>query len=134
MNHMMGTVVNLWITYEQDVWTTDSSQFIFVSLLQYMCAELTAVPYDTSVWWLNFGEIFKRLWDLQEEILMIVNMKDKDLMFPQLKYKDWKTDVPGWHFGISKQLKCDFSVKRPTSTYTSMYIIAGCQSRTTKGE
>jgi hypothetical protein len=43
--------------------------------------------------WLSSGEILKRMWDLEEKILMSLDRNDKDVMFPQLKDENWKTDL-----------------------------------------
>jgi hypothetical protein len=53
------------------------------------------------------GEVLKGVWDLQEGILMFMDMKDKDLIFPQFKNENWKTDLAFLVDGISKQLKRD---------------------------
>jgi hypothetical protein len=55
--------------------------------------ECTDVPYHISIQWLSLGKVVKRAWDLQEEILMFMGLKDKDLMFPQLKHENWETDL-----------------------------------------
>jgi predicted TPR repeat methyltransferase len=41
----------------------------------------------------ELGKILKRVWDLQAEIIMILESKCEAQMFSQLKDENWKTDL-----------------------------------------
>jgi hypothetical protein len=55
--------------------------------------EFTDVLYHFSFLWLNSGKILKRMCNLKEEILMFLDVKDKDVIFPpkagKLTWHSW---------------------------------------------
>jgi len=89
MNHVTSTAVRL-VNF---IRARGLNHRQFISLLQDLDAERADVPQHSSVRWLSLGEAPKRVWDLQEEILVLLGTKDIDLKFPQLKDENWKADL-----------------------------------------
>jgi hypothetical protein len=90
-----------------------------IPLLQDLDAEHAGVPYNSSILWHSLGKVLKSACDLQEEIIMLLDMKDIELMFSCLEEKSGKLrlDFPDGCDGTPKQRKCDFSGKRPIQWY-----------------
>ena len=48
----------------------------FRNFLKDIEADFTDVLYHTNVRWLSMGKVIKRVWDLQAEILLFLELKD----------------------------------------------------------
>jgi hypothetical protein len=76
IKHVRSTVLNI----EDFIRAINLIYRHFISLLQDLDAECTDVFYHSNVRWLSSGKVLKIVWDLQDEILMFFDMKDKVLM------------------------------------------------------
>ena len=65
----------------------------FVSLLEDIGSDHSDVLYHTSVRWLSLGKVLRRVWQLREENIMFLEMKEKDKEYPQLKETEWLCDL-----------------------------------------
>ena len=65
----------------------------FITLLEDCDLDHNGVPYHTAVRWLSVGKVLRRVWDLEKEILLFLEMKGKDKDFPQLKQSEWLSDL-----------------------------------------
>lgn len=63
----------------------------FISLLTDIDADHTDVLYHTNVRWLSLGKVVKRVWNLREEIVLFLEMKDKP--FPDFCDPRWRADL-----------------------------------------
>ena len=65
----------------------------FRGLLEDLETEHSDILYHSSVRWLSLGKILRRMWDLKEEIVMLLEMKDIDCDFvSNIVNEEWKTD------------------------------------------
>ena len=64
----------------------------FTTLLEDCNMDHSGVPYHTHVSWLSFGKVLRHIWDLKTQILLFLEMKEKDKNFPQFKHTEWLTD------------------------------------------
>jgi hypothetical protein len=55
--------------------------------------EHTDVPYDSNVQWLSLGKVLRRMWVLQEKILMFLGLKDEQPT-ERRKLENWH-GIPG---------------------------------------
>jgi hypothetical protein len=69
-------------------------------------ADPTDAPYHSSIQRLSFGKILKRVWTLQEETLMFLDMKDENL----------KTDLA---FLLQHLNNLNMILQGKTSSYTN---------------
>ena len=65
----------------------------FITLLEDCDSDHNGVPYHTAVRWLSVGKVLRRVWDLEKEILLFLEMKGKDKDFSQLKQSEWLSDL-----------------------------------------
>ena len=65
----------------------------FITLLEDCNSDYNDVPYHTAVRWLSVGKVLRRVWDLETEILLFLEMKGKDKDYPQLKQSEWLSGI-----------------------------------------
>ena len=65
----------------------------FITLLEDCGSDHSDVLYHTAVRWLSLGKVLRRVWDLKTEILLFLEMKEKDTEYPQLKKSEWLSDL-----------------------------------------
>jgi hypothetical protein len=97
---------NMWISYEQEIRTTDRSCYI------YRIWMLDMTPHCTiPVFLAKLGEILKSSWDVSNtNLLGYKKWRSIALTIERQKFEDWP-DIPGWYFGTSKRIKLDYSTK-----------------------
>ena len=65
----------------------------FRSFLKDMEADFTDVLYHSNVRWLSIGKVLKTVWDLKEEIVMFLNIKDISCNFTkEMESDEWVCD------------------------------------------
>ncbi|KAL3831752.1 hypothetical protein ACJMK2_023466 [Sinanodonta woodiana] len=65
----------------------------FKSLLSDLESEYSDVLYHTNVRWLSLGKVLQRVWNLREEIVMFIEMKNTTMEFStQMKNREWQFD------------------------------------------
>ena len=66
----------------------------FKSLLEDLKAEYGDVIYHSSVRWLSLGKVIKRVWSLQDEILLFLDMKNISHDFvTKVKCQEWRYEM-----------------------------------------
>jgi zinc finger BED domain-containing protein 5/7/8/9 len=56
-------------------------------------SEYSDVFYHTNVRWLSLGKILKRVWNLKDEIVLFLEMKDITVeLATQMKRSEWMSD------------------------------------------
>lgn len=91
----------MWISYEKkEVWTTDKTY----PAIKGMDVKHTDVLCNSSIKELSLEKALERLWDLQEEILMFLGMKDKNVPTTERqKLENWPS-IPDWQILKGKYL------------------------------
>uniref|UniRef100_A0A8C8RUL4 Uncharacterized protein n=1 Tax=Pelusios castaneus TaxID=367368 RepID=A0A8C8RUL4_9SAUR len=64
----------------------------FITFLEETDADHQDLLYHSRVRWLSLGKVFKRVWDLKEEIGTFLELKRKSDDFPELSDKKWLCD------------------------------------------
>ena len=66
----------------------------FKRLLDDMESEYSDVLYHSKVRWLSLGNVLRRVWNLREEILLFMEMKQIDCEFSsEIKNTEWVCDL-----------------------------------------
>ena len=65
----------------------------FITLLEDCGSDHSDVLYHIAVRWLSLGKVLRRVWDLKTEILLFLEMKEKDTEYPQLGKSEWLSDL-----------------------------------------
>jgi hypothetical protein len=47
-------------------------------MLEDMDVGHSETPYHSNIWWVSLGEALNSVWDLEEERLMFLSMKERD--------------------------------------------------------
>ena len=65
----------------------------FIGLLEDVNADYHDVLYHSNVRWLSLGKMLKQVWDLKDEIILFLDMKNKSVDFVELKKPGWLLDL-----------------------------------------
>ena len=64
-----------------------------ITLLEDCGSDHSDVLYHSAVRWLSLGKVLRRVWGLKTEILLFLEMKGKDIEYPQLRESEWLSDL-----------------------------------------
>lgn len=65
----------------------------FITLLEDFGCDNSDVLYHTNVRWLSLGKVLRRFWDLRTEIILFLEIKEKDNEHRQLRDPEWLSDL-----------------------------------------
>lgn len=89
MNHVVDPVVSV-VNFIRAMGLNHRQ---FKSLLVDLESEYSDVLYHTNVRWLSLGKVLKRVWNLREEIIIFLEMKNITMEFStQMKKTEWHSD------------------------------------------